>query len=255
MYPEIFRIGDFSISSFGFMVAVSFAVAFFISQLEFRRKEISLDLHGNIFLGSMFGGIVGAKLLFLFENVPFSELISNPLSHLFSRGGLTFYGGFIGALLLFYIIVRKAKENPWRVADACAPALAIAYSIGRTGCFFVGDDYGIKSDLPWAIAFPNGLPPTVDTVHPTQLYEVVIMFLVFLFLWKIRKKNDQIGWLFSIYLILSGFERFFIEFIRSTTESPIPGLSVAQVTAIILIALGLYKFLALKKERKTANAP
>lgn len=248
MYPEIFRIGNFSISSFGLMVAVAFAVAFYVSSKEFKRKGISLDLHGNIFLGVMVGSIIGAKLLFVFENVPIKEILANPFTHLLSRGGLTYYGGFIGGMIAFFLIVKKAKQSSWKVLDACAPALAIAYSVGRTGCFLVGDDYGIKSDLPWAIAFPDGLPPTTDTVHPTQLYEFIIMFFVFLYLWKVRKKNVQAGWLFSIYLILSGLERFFIEFIRSTTESPIPGLSIAQVTAIILIAIGIYKYTSLKKE-------
>ncbi len=235
------------------MVAVSFAVAFYVSSLEFKRKKISLDLHGNIFLAVMIGGILGAKLLYILENVPFDELMNNPFSYLLSRGGLTYYGGFIGAIILFIIVVRKAKESSWKVLDASAPALALAYSVGRIGCFLVGDDYGVKSDLPWAVAFPEGSPPTFDKVHPTQVYEVAIMFLVFLFLWKIRKKNRQAGWLFSIYLVLSGTERFFIEFIRTTTESPIPGISIAQVTAIILIFIGILKYINLKKEYKNLS--
>lgn len=253
MYPELFRIGSFSISSFGLMVALAFLVAYWISGKEFQRKGLSSDLHGNIFLAAMVGGIVGAKLLYVFENIGFGHFISNPFSHLLSRGGLTYYGGLIGALLLSYAVVKRSGQNFWRVGDATAPALAIAYSIGRIGCLLVGDDYGVPSDVPWALSFPEGLPPTNIPVHPTQIYETIIMFIVFLFLWKIRKRNETYGWLFSIYLILSGLERFFIEFIRNTTESPIPSLSVAQVTALLLVALGLFKYFSIVSRQKTSN--
>lgn len=255
MYPELFRIGSFSVSTFGFMVALAFLAAFWISGKECKRKKISPDLHSNLFLAAMIGGIAGAKLLFVFENVSLGEILSNPFQNLFARGGLTFYGGLLGALFLSYIIIRRYGENFWKVADATAPALALAYSIGRIGCLLVGDDYGVPSDVPWAIAFPDGLPPTDIAVHPTQIYETVIMFFVFLFLWKIRKKNETYGWLFSIYLVLAGLERFFIEFIRNTTESPIPGLSVAQITALALIAVGIYKYFSILNNTKKAANP
>ncbi len=253
MYPELFKIGSFSISSFGVMVALAFLVAYWVSGKEYKTKGLSEDLHGNIFLAAMVGGIVGAKLLYIFENVSLSEIFANPITHLLSRGGLTYYGGLIGAVLLSYAVIKRNGQNLWKVGDATAPALALAYSIGRIGCLLVGDDYGVPTDLPWALSFPNGLPPTNVAVHPTQIYETVIMFFVFLFLWKIRKKDKTYGWLFSIYLILSGLERFLIEFIRNTTESSIPGLSVAQVMAIILIAVGLYKYFSIYSKQKAQN--
>jgi len=119
----------------------------------------------------------------------------------------------------------------------------------------VGDDYGVPSNLPWAIAFPNGLPPTTETVHPTQLYEIIIMFIAFLYIWKIRTKVRPAGWLFSIYLIISGFERFFIEFLRNTTPSPIPNLSIAQVIALGLIVAGAVKLYTLSSSGEITEAP
>lgn len=243
MYPELFKIGNFQISSFGLMVAIAFLVAYWVSSYEFKRKGLSDNLLGNAFLAIIIGGIGGAKILYVIENVPLSELTSNPLGYLLSRGGLTFYGGFIGAVILLLIIAKRSKTSFWIIGDAISPSLALAYAIGRIGCFLVGDDYGIKSNLPWAISFPQGLPPTTERVHPTQLYEVIAMTVVFLIIWKIRKKPAPNGWLFSIYLILAGFERFLIEFIRSTTPSPIPYLSVAQVMAIVLIAVGAIKLI------------
>lgn len=252
MFPELLRIGDFHITSFGAMVAVSFLVAFWVSGMEFERKGMSRRLHEQGFLACLVGGILGAKLLFLIENVPLSDLISYPMHYLLLRGGLTFYGGFFLALFGFFVLTKKHKESFWKVLDATAPALAIAYATGRVGCLLVGDDYGIASTLPWAMPFPKGSPPTLEAVHPTQIYETIIMSLVFLVLWKIRKKDRPVGWLASIYLGLAGLERFFIEFIRNTTESPISGLSVAQVMALALILVGAFKYISLRRHKEAS---
>ena len=246
MYPELIKIGNFTISSFGVMVALSFLVAYWLCRKEFRRRNISEDLLGNLFLAAMIGGIAGAKLLYLFENVPLSEIIQNPVQHIFARGGLTFYGGLFGAVLLTWLVARRAGLNFWVLGDSVAPAMAIGYSIGRIGCLLVGDDYGVPSDLPWAMAFPNGLPPTTVPVHPTQLYEAIIMFFAFLYLWRIRKNSYEAGYIFSLYLVIAGSERFFIEFIRNTTPSPIPNISVAQLMAVVVILFGLYRIFKLR---------
>lgn len=252
MFPELLRIGDFHITSFGAMVAVSFLVAFWVSGMEFERKGMSRRLHEQGFLACLVGGILGAKLLFLIENVPLSDLISYPMHYLLLRGGLTFYGGFFLALFAFFVLTKKHKESFWKVLDATAPALAIAYATGRVGCLLVGDDYGVASTLPWAMPFPKGSPPTLEAVHPTQIYETIIMSLVFLVLWKIRKKDRPVGWLASIYLGLAGLERFFVEFIRNTTESPISGLSVAQVMALALILIGALKYISLRRHKEAS---
>ena len=255
MYPELLKIGDFTISSFGVFIALCFLAGYWLISAETKRKGLNERAVSNMFLATMIGGIVGAKLLYLFENVPLGELFSDPLTHLLSRGGLTFYGGFIGALILVWIIASKNKISMWTVGDLAAPALALAYSIGRVGCLLVGDDYGIPTDLPWGMAFPQGLPPTNETVHPTQIYEIVIMFIAFLYIWKIRTKVRPAGWLFSIYLIIAGFERFFVEFVRNTTESPIPGLSIAQVTALGLIVVGAVKLYTLRSSGEITEDP
>ena len=144
------------------------------------------------------------------------------------------------------IIASRYKVSFWKIGDALAPSLAIGYSIGRIGCFLVGDDYGIPSTLPWAMSFPKGLPPTTETVHPTQIYETLIMGLVFIYLWKIRKSDYKTGYMFSLYLVLAGSERFFIEFLRNTTPSPISGLSLAQVMAVVIIIIGINKIYRLR---------
>ncbi len=258
MYPELFRIGDLTLSSFGVMMALCFLAGYLLVNAEARRKHLNEKLINNMFLASIIVGIVGAKILYLLENVALSELVNHPLHHFFSRGGFTFYGGFFGALVIVWSIAYKHKINAWSIGDVAAPALALAYSIGRIGCLLVGDDYGTRCDLPWAMAFPKGTPPTTETVHPTQIYETVTMFIVFLYLWRARKKNKPDGWLFSIYLVLAGCERFLIEFIRNTTPSPILNLSIAQVMAIVIIIVGavkLYSTHYTAEPGKSASSP
>ena len=109
MYPELLKIGDFTISSFGVMIALCFLAGYWLISLEAKRRKLNERAVSNMFLATMIGGIVGAKLLYLFENVPLGDLLRDPLTHLLSRGGLTFYGGFIGALILVWIIANKNK--------------------------------------------------------------------------------------------------------------------------------------------------
>ena len=255
MYPELIRIGDFSISSFAAMMALCFLAGYWLITAEAARKKLDQKVVGNMFLAAMFGGIVGAKLLYVFENIPLSEILANPGASLLSRGGLTFYGGFFGAIILTWIIAYRNKISMWTVGDLASPSLALAYAIGRVGCFLVGDDYGVPADVPWAMAFPKGLPPTDIPVHPTQLYEIGLILIVFAIIWKLRTRVRPAGWLFSIYLILAGLERFFVEFFRSTTPSPIPGLSLAQVMAVAIILIGIVKLYSLRGAGENAPAP
>ncbi len=255
MYPELISIGNFSISSFGAMMALCFLAGYWLITVEAKRKKLDQRVVGNMFLAAMFGGILGAKLLYVFENVPLSEILANPGASLLSRGGLTFYGGFFGAIILTWIIAYRNKISMWTVGDLASPSLALAYAIGRVGCFLVGDDYGVPADVPWAMAFPKGLPPTDIPVHPTQLYEIGLILIVFAVIWKLRTRVRPAGWLFSIYLILAGFERFFVEFFRSTTPSPIPGLSLAQVMAVAIIIIGIVKLYSLRGAGENAPAP
>jgi phosphatidylglycerol---prolipoprotein diacylglyceryl transferase len=241
MYPELFRIGNFGISSYGVMAAIAFLVAYWLSSLEFKRRGLDEKLLGNFLIAAMVGGMVGAKILYVLENIPFSELVRNPIPYLFSRGGFTYYGGLFGGALLMWIVAYKNKMSFWTLGDAIAPAVAIAYALARVGCFLVGDDYGVPSNLPWAIAFPKGLPPTDVRVHPTQIYEIILSVIIFIYLWKIKKKDAPTGWLFSIFLILAGLERFLVEIIRNTTPSPIPHISIAQLMSIVMILIGIIK--------------
>ncbi len=252
MYPILFRVGSFALSSYSVMVVIAFLVAYKLCEGEFKRKGLSVSLLDLLLVANVFGGILGAKILFLVENVPFSEFIVNPARYLSS--GLTFLGGFLGALILIGVVVWIKKVKFWLAADAMAPSFVVGYAIARIGCFLVGDDYGTPSNLPWAMAFPIGSPPTNERVHPTQIYEILVMLGIFIYIWQIRKRNMPVGWLTSMVLILTGAERFLVEFIRHTTPSFIPGISLAQLMSLGLIIAGVLKLVWTRvQERKLAE--
>jgi phosphatidylglycerol:prolipoprotein diacylglycerol transferase len=147
------------------------------------------------------------------------------------------------------------------LADISAPALALAYGLGRIGCFLVGDDYGRPTDSWVGVAFPNGAPPStagnlrrgfgvdipadipdgqVLSVYPTQLFETGFSLLIFFILWRLRFQDRRAGWLFSLWLVLAGLERFVIEFFRAKDDRFFGALSLAQVISIGLMVVGLW---------------
>jgi phosphatidylglycerol---prolipoprotein diacylglyceryl transferase len=125
----------------------------------------------------------------------------------------------------------------WALLDTSAAPIAIGYAVGRIGCQVSGDgDYGIESDLPWAMAYPEGTVPTQDTVHPTPVYETLVMGLATLVLWHLRDRFAP-GVLFGLYLVIAGVERFLVELIRRN-DSVVSGLTLAQLFSLALLALG-----------------
>ena len=237
MYPVLFRIGDISVSSFSVMVLIGFLVAYVLGESEFKRKGLNGNLVDLLLIASVIGGLGGAKILFLYQQVPITDFIADPVRYLAS--GFTFFGGLIGAFILAWLVTQMKRISFLSVTDLACPLLIIAYAVGRIGCLLVGDDYGIPSDLPWAIAFPEGSPPTSQTVHPTQAYDTICMVILFAVLWSIRKKELPTGWITAVTFIALGVQRFLVEFLRHTTPSFIPGISQAQLIAVVLVLTGI----------------
>ena len=226
------------------MVLIAFLLAYIVSEGEFKRKGMNSNLVDLLLIACVLGGLGGAKLLFLYQQVSLADFISDPVRYMAS--GFTFFGGLIGALVLIWLVTQMKRVNFLAVTDTIAPVLVLAYAVGRIGCFLVGDDYGIPSNLPWAVSFPNGSPPTFQTVHPTQIYDTISMTIVFIFLWSIRRKDFPTGWISAITFIILGAQRFLIEFLRTTTPSFIPGISQAQLISIGFILLGLIMLYKIK---------
>lgn len=273
MYPVLFEFKGITITSFGLMLGLAFLAAGWIASLEFDRKGHGRDVAWTLLMGSLVGGIVGAKLYYAFLNWP--RLVDDPLGTVFSRAGLVWYGGLIGGAIGVIVLARREKLPIPAVADVSALAVPLAYAIGRVGCFLVGDDYGRPTDSWVGLAFPEGSPPStagnlreyfgvdvpesipdwqVIQVHPTQLYEVGITLLIVVFLWRIRRHPHRAGWLFMVYLALAGLERLFVEFFRAKDDRFFGPLTLAQMISLLLIVGGTAGALALRRSGVMARS-
>ena len=241
MYPVVFRLGGFEITSFGVLVALAALVGLWMLRRELRRDRLP-DAALDAGIVGLIGGLLGAKLLWTVEHAgesPLFELLVN-------RGGMSWFGGFAGGLLAAAWIIHRKRLPFLAIVAAAAPALVVGHAIGRVGCFLVGDDYGTPSTLPWAVAFPQGLPPTMVRVHPTQLYEAVALVPLVWWLLRLRRKGSSDMFVVGAYLAATGALRFGIEFIR-VNERVVGELSLAHVASLLALATGVVLLVASKE--------
>jgi len=252
VYPFTLKLGPLAITGYGIMMMVAFLMGGWVMQLELRRRRLDEEFAADIVIAAVIGGLIGAKIWYV--------LITGQWGALLSRGGLVWYGGFFGGVVAVLLAGWRKRVPMTFLFELTAPALALGYALGRVGCFLVNDDYGLPTNLPWAMKFPQGLPPSsagelmragvtfpggtdpnlIVAVHPTQLYETVIMLAAFAWLWQRRAHMHATGWLFGIYLVWAGVERFLVEFVRAKDDRIFGPLTLAQVTSIGLILGGAY---------------
>jgi phosphatidylglycerol:prolipoprotein diacylglycerol transferase len=258
MYPVVLRIGNFTITSFGLMMFASFIIGAWILGKQLKRYGKPPELAWDLLAWIAIGGLLGAKLYYL--GLHWEDFVADPVGSLLSRGGLVWYGGFIGGVVAYGWQIHRRKLPTATMFDATAPALAIAIAAGRLGCFLVGDDYGLPTDAWYGVAFPEGSPPSsagylrsvgadvpagipdtqILAVHPTQLYEIGIALVMFYFLWTIGARAHRQGQLFGLFMVMYAIERFLIEFVRAKGDRILLGLSTAQIASMIVLALGLW---------------
>ncbi len=265
MYPILFQFGSFTISSFGVMMVIAFLLGNYLLRIDMVAEGYDAIIADDIIFRAAIGGILGAKIYYLIENIPTGQAadningLINIIAGIFTLNGeriafgiqnfgagLVFLGGLVGGMAAVSWYIYRKNLNWFKIADLAAPFLVLGHGIGRIGCFLVGDDYGIPTNLPWAIAFPSGLPPTNIAVHPTQLYEMSAYFIIFFYL-RHRKQNQTFsGEIIFEYLFLGGLSRFMVEFIRTNTKY-IFGLSGAQYLSILMMAIGAYQLWKMRR--------
>lgn len=233
MYPTFVTIGSFEVTTFGVMMAAAVVAGMWLFARELRFSRLPERAINGAML-AVAAGLVGAKLLFVAEHTgeaPVATLLS-------SRGGLSWFGGLaagVGTALGYF---RWHRLPVLRVVSAAVASLTLGHMLGRIGCFLVGDDYGSPTNLPWAVAFPYGLPPTTVRVHPTQLYEAAFLgvFTLVLLHWRRARVADRI--IVGRYLCITGSARFLIEFLR-INPPVLFGLTVAQCAGLATCLVGL----------------
>jgi len=263
MYPELFRIFNFPVNTYGVLLALSFLIALFVASRLGERDGLPRERVYDLGLWMLLGGLVGSKLL-MFWVVP--AYWENPLHFIsldFLRSGGVWYGGFIGGLVVGYALMRRYRLPWWRTADAFAPGVALGQAVGRQGCFAAGCCWGRPTDLPWGVRFSElghqvtGVP--IDAhLHPTQLYESFSMLAIFgLLLWLHRRKRFD-GQVILLYAALYGVTRFIIEIFRADPRGDIGGmttltnLSISQFISIV-IGLGGLALLIFRWRRAAAG--
>jgi prolipoprotein diacylglyceryltransferase len=227
----------------------------------------------NITMAAAIGGLLGAKIFHNLENI--DDFLKDPVDALISFSGLTFFGGLIcGAAAVLWYSSKTLKIPPLVMCDATAPALMLSYGTGRLGCHLSGDgDWGIANTLPkpswfpfpewmWRYNYPHnvigeGVPiegctgkhcfELIPPVFPTPLYEAIACILLFLLLWRLRKRFATPGMLFSVYILFTGIERLAIEQIRVNTKYHFGSYAITQAelisAALIVVSITAIAYL------------
>ncbi|MGQ0542654.1 MAG: prolipoprotein diacylglyceryl transferase [Blastocatellia bacterium] len=257
MYPELFRIGDFPVTSYGIWLAVGMLLALFAASRLAARDGLPRERIYDLGLWTLLGGLLGSKILMFFvdENVEIFTLD-------FLRSGGIYYGGLIGGFLTVVLLIRFYKLPFWKVADALAAALALGQAFGRQGCFAAGCCWGKQTHLPWGVHFTDlgheytGVPVygpdhTDLFLHPTQLIESFTMLAVFgLLVWLHRHKKFD-GQVLIAYGIIYSIFRFCIEFIRDDPRGDLfgitsaTGLSTSQLVSLV-VAVASIAFMVMR---------
>jgi phosphatidylglycerol:prolipoprotein diacylglycerol transferase len=233
MRPVLFELGPFQLHSWGVVVALAFAASWFVLRRELDRLCGQGEAAFSLVLAAAVGGVVGARVYWFAEHLGDASLTDS-----FSGAGFTWFGGLLGGAAAVLLVARRRGVALDSLLGAAAPALALGYALGRVACQLAGDGtYGVASDLPWAMSYPNGEVPTSERVHPTPVYETLAGLIIFAVLWRLRQRVAPLR-LFGVYLALAGAERLLVEFIRRN-EEVLLGLTQPQLFALAMLVVGV----------------
>ena len=242
MYPKLISIGSFYIPTYGVLIALAFLTGLWVTVRLAKRAGLAADTVSNLAVYCAIAGIIGAKLfMFLFD---IGDYIRNP-GQIFSMETLqaagVFHGGFIAALIVAVLYMRRNHLPVWRTMDVFAPGVAIGQAIGRIGCFAAGCCWGRECDLPWGVRFRSDFAapvPLDKPLHPTQLYESFADLMIFVILYRYFKRSPREGNVIGWYLVLYSTARFCIEFFRFHEQALVGPFSLTQWIALGLLVLG-----------------
>lgn len=252
MYPVLFRIGPFTLHTYGVFIAMAFLSAIALALREARREGEDANKILDLCFYMLVAAIVGSRILYVLIN--WSTFRHDPFEIVrIWQGGLVFYGGFIGALLTALWYMRRKGLPLLKTADIMAPSIAFGLFVGRIGCFFAGCCYGKTCDLPWAVIFthPESLAPKGVPLHPTQLYSSLNGLFIFFVLVGIRRIKGFEGQIFWTYVLLYGVTRSIIEHFRGDERGMfVEGMfSTSQLIGLIMAVIAIAMMIILRRRK------
>lgn len=258
MHPILFKYGPIEVRFYGLMYVIAIIVASYLIKKEVKRKGIGLteDDLMNFIIWTVIGGVVGARIYYVVFNLGYYLSYPSEIPAIW-HGGLAIHGGLIGGGSTAWAYLKRRGVRFWQMADAVAPSIILGQAFGRFGNFMNGDAHGRPTTMPWGIVFPRtsiaGAEFPNTPLHPTMLYELVINFSIFCFLWFVlRKKDHRDGFIFAMYITLYSMGRFIVEAFRADSLMLGP-IRVAQLVSIsIAIAIGAF---IVKQRLWEAQAP
>lgn len=248
-----FDMGGFAIYWYGVLIAAGFLAGLWTASRRALQVNLAPERIADLGPWLIVGAVVGARLVYVisywredFAREPWWEVF------MIRKGGMVFYGGFLGAALVFILYTRARRLPLWKVADVLAPSIALGYFFGRLGCLMNGCCFGRTCDLPWALHFPADHETYPHGVHPTQLYESFSGLLIYGALaWLHRRKRFD-GQIFALYLMAAAAVRFGVEFFRG--DYPVHYLG-GWATPAHIISAGLFTAGALLFWRRAVSPP
>jgi phosphatidylglycerol:prolipoprotein diacylglycerol transferase len=226
---------SFNLPTFGLMLWLAAVAGAWVMHASFRRAGLDADAVGIVAV-AVVAGIVGAKVWHVLDTP--SEFREIGWRVLWDQAGFAWFGGLTFGIAALIFQGWRARIGALRILDLASPSAAIGYGIGRIGCFLSGDGcYGIPTNLPWGMSFPNGLEPTLVRVHPTPLYELAAGLLIGWWLWIRGGTPRPAGRILGEYLVLTGIARFLVEFIRRNPKI-LFDLSNAQLASAGSVVVG-----------------
>lgn len=251
-YFDQIAVGPIIFHTWGIFLALAFLLVFSLVYHQFKKDKEATDLFFDLLIWVLLGALIGARLGYV---VQFWEYLKQPLRVLqIWDGGMTFYGGFIGGVVAYYLYFKihhlTNSTIYWQLIKEITLYLPLGIAVGRIGCFLINDHQGSPTNLPWGINWPDGI-----TRHPVALYLIINALVIFVILHVLKKKFNKNGQIFYLFLLLYSGSRFFLDFTRSrNTDLSDPiylKLSSAQWISLMLIFLGI---LFWKKNRKSSLA-
>lgn len=248
MHPIAFELYGRPIYWYGIMMALAFLGAMIHWSILGRHENRPAGFASDMAFWIMVGGIVGARIGYIAGNLEY--FIENPVNIVrIDEGGLVFYGGLIGCVLVVLLMAYRQKESVWSLADFTVSPLPLGHALGRVGCFLNGCCYGVETECPVAVEMQGGLR------HPVQLYSVALNLGLYLALIWLYPRRQRKGSVLMVYCLVYPLIRFLLEFMRGDPRTRLMQLTSAQYVSVAIFIMGilLWKFLPAKTPSKTGS--